>query len=621
MKRNKLTALLLALALPLAMPARGGAEELPRVIINVTNPATGAAVPSLNFGDVVRVTVFLEDIPDLSIAVPSIHFNPDVLRVCAADGTVLPTVYGNTEFYLTEEASLPAKWGGVIRRTDGYYPFMNNETGVIGVMLVHDNAKTLIGKQAVYSVYMKAVGVGGGELRLSTHADGDGDPATEDDYDYALYNGDPENPPRYLYPNVPFASVGGAVTVTGTEATVYTRAYSETSGGNACAVGGVFTVEVRVKNADALAGVSLPLTYDIPGGGNAVLLDASDAPAVSTGNNDEGVIRLGEMFTLVSNGQYPKIEVENRYLKLALEVKESAKTNGELVLGGADTLICAMRFRATERAEYPDGFTAFATYADGGQYDAQSPFGASLVLKSPNPALGDPTVTPAVLNVPFSILRERSKTPEGVAVIPNGDGTATVVVAGAAAGAEIYLRNQPGGAQIAPRAYGDDTGSAVFLQVPLDGTDDRRVYAAALERDKDVSAEASGRPNDPPTTKVLVSLEVEPQIAVPYGTAREQIPDMPAFAHGVFAFQVDGFAGLFPIPGTEPLPVEDAGWVCGTYDGDTSGTHYFTAQPSADYLREHGILTIDALGMGTAGAARQPVYVNPRQESGGGGGG
>ena len=172
-------------------------------IIEVT--ATTAAdepITTATVGDIIKVSVYLTDFPKLSMTNPSLHFNPEKVKVCDSKGTILKTQYQSTAFFTTGDAIGAAagaggatKWRGSVAQSEKYYPYVNNENGVIGMWFDCAANRDLTGRQLVYTVYMKALGKGNPDIRLSGMDDGYGKSRPKDYYDYALYSG---NTPYYV---------------------------------------------------------------------------------------------------------------------------------------------------------------------------------------------------------------------------------------------------------------------------------------------------------------------------------------------------------------------------------------------------------------------------------------
>ena len=54
---------------------------------------------SPNVGEVIKVTISMTDFLDLSILMPSIHFNPEVLKLCDKDGNILTSRERDMSFF------------------------------------------------------------------------------------------------------------------------------------------------------------------------------------------------------------------------------------------------------------------------------------------------------------------------------------------------------------------------------------------------------------------------------------------------------------------------------------------------------------------------------------------
>ena len=162
------------------------AEPLARIEINIEK--AGLKVEYAYKDDIIKATVVMTDFPNLSIVQPSLHFNPAVVKVCNSAGSILPSaVNPSISFFEKGEAFSSGNWGGVIRTASSSYPFLRNDTGVIGISIDSANDKSLIGTQTVFSVYFKAISEGDADIRLTEIKDGDGKTNAEDYYDSGVF--------------------------------------------------------------------------------------------------------------------------------------------------------------------------------------------------------------------------------------------------------------------------------------------------------------------------------------------------------------------------------------------------------------------------------------------------
>ena len=183
-KLNFISILVLAVLMLSIVPYVYSADDN-QIIIEATD-LSGAPVTDIMVGDVIKVSVYLKDFTSLSMTIPSLHFNQNALKVCAPDGTILSTQYQSRTPFTTGEAIGGSLWRGVVFESENYYPFINNENGVVGFWADSAAKRTLTGKQCVYSIHFKAIAKGSADIRLSKKDDG----PTKRHYDYALYSGD-----------------------------------------------------------------------------------------------------------------------------------------------------------------------------------------------------------------------------------------------------------------------------------------------------------------------------------------------------------------------------------------------------------------------------------------------
>jgi len=583
----------------------GLAVPEPRITIDVSNKAD-EDVTVVSIDDIIKVTVSLSDFTSLSMTSPSIHFNPDVLSVCDIDGNILTTAYEDTTFYQAGNA-ITSGWNGSIKTTENYYPFFNNETGVIGMFADNLSNDSLVGKQSIYSVYLKVIGLGDADIRLSRKEDSAGKTDPLKYYDYAMYLGDTPNYVIYSGEGLKMDSLPG-ITAVPTSDTIYTTVKAAGTNDTWCYINDKFEVKVYVKNTQSLMAIHLPILYDLlPGTAKAVMLDLNGDVVTPLTKADE-ILDINPKFAMLTNGKYPKFDLENKFAKILLEVNTNTTPSGILKPSAIEpTWLCTINFKALDVGKYEQsadlkaGFVRFATDADS-KHDEMSPTGAIIVDENAlNPEDTNIIIFPKQQNAPFEIRREKSKAPEKVAVIPNNDNTATVIVTGVAPGASVTLYDTETGAGIRT-APADANGNVVFAYVPLSGTTDDRIYADAIEPQKSISDQNSGIPGVPPVEKVLVSLEPYETISVDYGTEKGNIPLPTTKIKGKVGYVVDGYAGVFVLPDDvlfDPIPTT---WTNTNYDGSVSATYDFFVSPD---LTGTGLTNPNNL------TAKQPVYVKP----------
>jgi len=156
------------------IPVGGNITGLPIVQIKATCPDTGNSITEISYGDVFRVTVYAGNIAGLIYAIPSLHFNPEVVQVSDRYGNILPSANSNSNFFETGFAisNQPGAWDGIVwRAASPRHPFFINETGLIGIAFSQRSSQEIdiTEPQAFYSVYFRCISQFGGdpEIRLS----------------------------------------------------------------------------------------------------------------------------------------------------------------------------------------------------------------------------------------------------------------------------------------------------------------------------------------------------------------------------------------------------------------------------------------------------------------------
>jgi len=203
----------------------------PQTTIEIIITQNGQVVDRVHRGDVFRVTVNLLNFPNLLTAHPSLHFNPNVVRVSDSEGNILPSSYGsrifNTNMPVTDtntpelatfhmgNALATNNWGGSFD-VGTHFPFLRNETGVIGMQVARSHGRDLTGRQTIFSVYFVAIAGGNPDIRMSSHTDGEGREPNQSDWfdhwlyhdgaNYVMYNWvqDPNNPTVVTWDNHSF---------------------------------------------------------------------------------------------------------------------------------------------------------------------------------------------------------------------------------------------------------------------------------------------------------------------------------------------------------------------------------------------------------------------------------
>jgi len=191
---KKIIALLITIMILLSFSIIVTSSFLPLAKLDISITMDGIVVTEAEIGDVIRVTVSMTDFPNLSVVVPSLHFNPRVVRVSDSAGNILPSaVRPMNEFFERGEAFQATGWGGIIPTQLTTHPFLNNETGLIGMFIEGPNftSPSLVETQTIYSVYFLAVGAGNANIRLTGITDEHHDTVafnSRGEPEYAIYN-------------------------------------------------------------------------------------------------------------------------------------------------------------------------------------------------------------------------------------------------------------------------------------------------------------------------------------------------------------------------------------------------------------------------------------------------
>ena len=592
------------------------AAPLPTITISVTD-IDDISVNTINVGEIIKVTVRLSDFPGLSIASPSLHFNPDTVKICDINGDFSEKSYVDTGFFQTGTAA--SGWGGSFAVTSDYYPFFNNNTGVAGLLFTHSTSNDLIGTQSLYSVYMKATASGSADIRLSRIEDSYGITSEAERlnyYDYPLYTS-PTAEPNYAFYSgdiplniAPFPSL----TVTSKAETIYTTVQAIGTNDSYCYIGDKFEVKVYIKNTPSLMSVNLPMLYNVIGGEPKVELLDLEGNVVNPLTATNKIIDVAPPFSLLENQNYPNFDYEKQFVNVILDLDPIICPNGILNLKESEpTLLCSFKFQAIGIGIYPqssDLKTGFIKFADINDiiYDAISPTGALITANNTeNPFDTSNLIFPAEQNAPFEIDIRKSKAPEVVAVVPDNSGEfATVIVTGVAPYSFVTIYSDDNGTQLAT-APADANGNVVFASIPLADTVDDYIYADAIETGKTVSDLTSGNPKYPEVKKILVSLEPYETISVNYGTLKDNIPLPETKIKGKVGYVIDGHDGIFTLPEDVFFSPDKSTWTNATYVGTTSATYDFFVSPDltgTEYENPNNL------------TAKQPVYVKPSSGNG-----
>jgi hypothetical protein len=610
---------------------------VPTISVTVTDTG-GTALSALHIGDVVHVRVSLSDFPALSMTVPSIHFNPDVMEVWDATASApYPSgVYARPDAFFTPGDALSnTGWGGGVSYTDAY-PYLNNGTGLIRMLLDNAGTNDLSGTQTAYTVTMRVKGLGDPDLRMSRIRDGLADandasagfkPNESDWYDTGLYNRyhDLTNTPIYAIFGGDYETIAlksASLLAEPNAAALITKIRVDTGDPRGrCFIGDTFAMDFYVKNITDLYNITVPFLYDT----DAVrLLDVNrgDIPAADMSPDPNGgnpfydaikaIVTVPDGLELMQNGPYPTVNTITGFVDVLIK----PTGNGKLTMNGDETLLCTLYFKALKEGGFGYRFPAY--YDENGNvtgepiYDETSPAGV-MAVGSPAGAAepGAQPIFPEQALQKLLIEKDKSKAPDDVIVIPqrnpvpdNDPVTADVIVTGAAPGAAIALYYADANGDLRAvldkngnpiTAKADDDGCALFLDVPIDGIKDAEIWAAATEPNKSESDPVSGRPDDKTAIKVIVGYEPNPVISVTSGTAVTAIT-FPTTLTARLGYYAEGYTFPFLLPAARNIdlaPNAD-GWVCGNYAASTAGTYRFTAVPDADEMAAFDVLPIDA---------------------------
>jgi hypothetical protein len=315
----------------------------------------GEALSGAVIGDIIKVSVYLTDFEALSMTCPSLHFNPEAARVSDRYGNILETQYASKSAFETDIGGVGGSWKGTVMMTESYYPFINNETGVIGFWADSGSNRDLSGRQRIYSVYMTIVGAGDTEIRLSRREDGAGRDDPGKYYDYALYSGDTPCYVRYgsgesEEPEHSYTASISPLKVS--ELSVYFKAKRGGAAISGAAVGDSYDIEVYINGARNAENITLPVERKPQG--LAVLNGVTAASG----------------FELAHNGQYSANSED-------IMLEASASGGVGVDLNGAERLLCTLNYTAVGSGAIDYGFAASTDRApvgvvlyDNAEYDS-----------------------------------------------------------------------------------------------------------------------------------------------------------------------------------------------------------------------------------------------------------
>ena len=581
-----------------------------KIIINVSKE-DGTAVSNIKTGDIIKVTVSMSDFTALFSASPALHFNPDVVKVLNKEKTATPDfVQGAAAepFFIKGDAlsTDPSKWQGTLE-PNLKLPSINNKTGVININFIAFPERDLIGEQSVYTIYMKAVGAGHAEIRMSSYTDGIGKANPEDYYASVVYPYDylDNFTPYYVHStddffHMPDASDYFVTTNNPDDPIVYTEIMVKAANGSyspetTALIGDILRLDIRVSNISEIANICLPLKYNQE---VVQLLDKS-GKAVITGTSVQDVLDVTGKLELFANedknnpsgGGYPQFDTEKGFLRL-LFLSERSYEPTAMQTGD---LICSVYFKVIKHGAFSHYFSS--NDGSGDPFDASAPLGVTYKAKILIGLDAPPEYYPRTIYDKLHVLMEKSKKPDLVAVIPNPDGdTATVIVTGVTPGAEVIIYGESGN-PIGVPAIANENGNAIFVDVPLSETISDHIYADAKETGKDRSDKEMGEPDNPQVEKVLISLEPLELIIVNYGTPLEEVV-LPAFVNATLGYKLPGYNDIFVSGEFTQLPLPADTWT-GTYNGNVSDLYNLYNTPEYP------------VGIISDKQAKQPIFVRP----------
>jgi len=189
-------------------------------IERITETGAEPNIETLEIGDLIRVTVSFVNFPGVMSIHPSLSFNPNILQVVhpVTKEDLHTDVWLNgwhlnpdLRFFVpgTAIGGEPGEYnfGGVIPPAIPNFPFVNNVTGLIGMLINSPGfaPAPINGRQTMYAVYMRAIAAGSTNIRMSSRADGPapGNNATNWFHDPNLYTTHGTTP-QYTDPYVSF---------------------------------------------------------------------------------------------------------------------------------------------------------------------------------------------------------------------------------------------------------------------------------------------------------------------------------------------------------------------------------------------------------------------------------
>ena len=376
-------------------------------------------------------------------------------------------------------------------------------------------------------------------------------------------------------------------------AEVYSKITVGGSIASECNLDEVFSMSIYIKDAADLHNITLPIIYDAS---KVALLDKNgNEVGASTALTD--ILTINPLFELHRNDQYPIFDLSTGFNKLWLR-----SVSGETVqLNNSETLLCTFNFRAKAAGTFEttvaisSGFSpSYPAVSVTGQFDDTTPWGIGFYNSDggESPIPHDPPFTPAT----FEIKQSKSDAPLVVQVLSDDS---TVAVGGLVPGAAVTLYNS----SHAVIGSGFANGDGVFALTGVTTTGG--VLASQTEPNKLESDKTASTTS--PSTLILVSLEPNNVITVPYGMAQSAIT-MPSKIFGDIGVDVNNSGKVFILSTHVQMNLQTS-WACNnpSYDGNTARTYDFFASPDLPT----GVLNPKNL------QAKQQVVVQPASIPGG----
>ena len=641
------------------------AAPAPTISVKATDsagvPISGALVP----GDTIRVGVYMADFPGLSIAMPSIHFNPDVLEVFDPV-TGLAYASGNYNYndplakmFFTEGEAVnldPNGWGGGITNTDSY-PYLNNQTGLIRMLIESSGNRSLTGEQAVYFVDMRVKAAGDTELRLSTMQDGlvnINDPLSafkkpeSDWYEtgaFPHYHDLSSKPVYAIYSgsNASIVTKSDSILVEPTSAAVLTEISVDTGDASGrCLVGDTFALRIYIKNIPEMYNLTIPFVYNTE---IARLLDVErddipyevmqPMPGEITNpfyEDIQKIVTVPSNMTLEQTSVHPLVDTTKGFVAVFI----LPATGNKLTLNGDKTLVATLYFKALKEGEFEYRFPTL--YDEHGQatgetiHDPTAPIGVMVVgTRSDVGMIGAGPIFPNYAMAKLRIGKNDSKIPGEVIVYPLQPGpspeTADVLVADVVPGATVRLYYKDSFGNLIPipdhtgnqaEAIANDQGYGVFVNIEIKDIIDYEIWATATEPNKDESEPIWGTPDLRDIIRVVYGFEYNEVIPVEIYTPEEGIPfyttgtDNQEYVVANTAYYVVGYSFPFLLPperneilktvsnweASEYRVDSESLWETSDYKDNKPGIYKFITMPDPVELADRNLWMIDNLPSG-----------------------